>query len=427
MILGFGVLLLWHERACWLSPGMLRIARLPALAGGAAAALLLALKAAVATEAGWARSAGALTTMAAFVCHMMLAAAATACMAKGRCRRGSSPPVRCCDDMMPGRLRAALGAAGWFLLVAVLWRGTGHADGSVHLTMNAMPTTLAVCFASCGFVAMSGGAWRGVACGTPWIVLTMMTTSRLGVLLILVAVSVRWLAPMAAAIANGTSRRILAIIAASSVLVATTTALLWPLLPGSRVAAAASEALQGPVALELAVRAGRVLRIAPVLGEPAGWLLRGVSPAAADRLVAAVAIEDDRYELWRECLHGIAEAPAGTWPARMELRTSVSEGNLKPSVYRYGYPHNSLLECALAFGVLPGAILALGLLVVSAMAVRAALSTDVMAQLGGAAFLAEVIRAQFSGSLADNVSLVLLGAFILARQPCSSDAALRAP
>lgn len=411
VVLTVGVLLLWKSRSCWMSRRRAWEVGASAMAGACLALVYATAMLIAAASSDTALSIPSVMAFGAFVLHMSLAFASL----DGQQERGEIIKEATAPDswLSQGRMAAcgALAIFGLALLTVVLARGSNSTIGDVHLTMNAMPASLVVLFATSAFMTSYRGSLVGALFALPWVLLALLTTSRLGLVLMSVAVALRlrWSLSLMDRVQR---QRLVAGLGGGAVI------LMVLLAVGlQRSGNAASTALQPDDRFrEWASRIGRTLRPIPGAGELFANLVGGFTPNLREPFIVASSIEDDRYQLWRDAVRKIAKDPVGTWPSRPSLSTVVEEGNAQASDYRYDYPHNMLLECALGFGVLPGALLCVGMVVLTARAIRDALFQDTFVALSGFAFLMEVIRAQFSGDMTDNIGLLTLGFVLVSRR-----------
>lgn len=399
-----------HRRAI---PQAGRIMR-PILVAAALGAAVPLLAAAARGLSGWGGCSHSPSTLA-MLAFGALWCAVSAVWVLSAAWAGSTADAEGAGSACPGVLvRRLLALCGVLLAVHVWVRGPGGDGGLVHLSMGGNQTLLAVFFLACSaFVSWRGGV-VGVLAATPWLYLSIATTSRLAWLV--VPLFAFWV-PMSRATRRSGPRGLIdrqlllgplfvSIAAAFVVLPVSPFGIPLPYRDsaGSFVDAREWAARQG--------RAGRMITlvvpdeaIAAVIGAIDWPILREAWHSAR--------VPDDRPQMWTLAMAAIGSSPLGAWPCPVQLRTLVRSPDGSSKHYSYSSPHNLCLELGMRFGWGGGLMALLGSLGLAWMAIRVLATTcDATAACASIGCLVELVRAQFSGDLWDGMGLIPMGCIV---------------
>lgn len=308
-------------------------------------------------------------------------------------------------------LQPAISSIGLLLAIFVWFRGPGHDDGSVHLAMAGNPSFLvAACLIFGGVVLWRRGI-VGAMCAIPWIYLSIVTTSRLAILLIPVIACVVPTNPLRTRSGWGhfTSGRL----ATAPILVLVATTFLVAPVTGKLPLPYRNSMGEVSSAREWASRQGRALRPFTEFGlidltSPANGNEGNEGNAVSRDLTYSAYVPDDRFQMWRDSLKEASQRPIGSWPCPISLRTHVQLPNGAGMSHSYTSPHNMTLEFAMAFGWLPGLLVLTGSAALAWVAVRSLATTrSVFVAVAAIGCLVELARAQFSGDIWDGFGLLV--------------------
>jgi len=307
-------------------------------------------------------------------------------------------------------LQSIVSVIGALLAITVWFQGPGHSDGSIHLSFGANQNILATAFLTLGGFALWRRGWIGVLSAIPWFYLSILTTSRLAVLVIPIlafAVPMDPLRPLSG------WRRLVShrLITGPALVMVAATFLIAPIaflgvpLPYKESAGNIAHAK------EWMARQGRSGRI--VAG------LFSIPPFFPNDPVGvfhySASISDDRFQLWAAALKEAGRRPVGVWPCTPSFQTQVRLPDGAGMSYSYTSPHNMTLELMLVFGWMPGFLALIGSLALAWMSIRSLATCDsLFVAAASIGCLVELIRVQFSGNLWDLTGLLIAGLVVAA-------------
>jgi hypothetical protein len=316
--------------------------------------------------------------------------------------RGSVLLTDSCDlgnDILLQRSLTLLGG----LLAVQIWIGSpDHDDGSIHLSMRANQSFLVAALLVCSGIV----TWRrgivGLLSAVPWLYLSVLTTSRL-IILIIPALAV--LVPMSKVSGENrgcrpTLQRLLLgaafVLLASAFVIAPIAQTNFPL---PYLESAGNLAHRR----EWAARQGRVGRVFAALGLNLGPMDLPELQIAA----ASAAVPEDRFQLWASALNKIWNHPLGSGPQSSALTTHVRLPDGSGMGFSYSHPHNLFLELGMKLGWLAMLMTLLGsagLLWMASLTI--ARTKSIAAACAAIGCIVELTRAQVSGDLWDTFGLL---------------------